>query len=138
MATVTATIAPNGVAKVKPVREVPAGTDAAANAELAKAWKEMENRVQELAKMSHGKDYDPNLQPSDVMANLDAIQNPKKKSYISPGVKEAFNNTLTAVSKVGGMIADAASQVRSHQYQYVMSMLIHDRSLPQPDNATML
>ncbi|KAJ5671389.1 hypothetical protein N7507_000516 [Penicillium longicatenatum] len=111
MGTEIAIKGPNGVTKAEPARQVPAGTDAEANAKLAAAWKRMQDRVQELAKLSHGPGYDPNLQPGDVMANLDAIQNPKKKSFISPGVKEAFNNTLTAVSKVGGMIADAASQV---------------------------
>ena len=110
MATVPASEVPNGT-ETKPATQVPVGTDAAANVRLAEAWRDMENRVKELAKLSYGKGYDPNIQPDDVMANLDAIQNRKNKSNISQTVKDTFNNTLTAVAKVGGMVADAASQV---------------------------
>lgn len=113
MATVQTSEVPNGTV-TKPVTQVPGGTDAAANARLAEAWRDMENRVKELAKLSYGKDYDPDIQPSDVMANLVAIQSRKKKSHISQTVKDTFNNTLTAVAKVGGMVADAASQVQPH------------------------
>ncbi|KAJ5622596.1 hypothetical protein N7528_005828 [Penicillium herquei] len=99
------------MAEAAPNSLVPVGTDAAANAKLAEAWKQMENRVQQLASLSCGETYQKDLKPEDVMRNLDKIQNGKKKSAISQTVKETFSNTLTAVAKVGGMVADAASQV---------------------------
>lgn len=92
--------------------DVPVGTDAGMNEELARAWKEMGERMNDLAKVSNGKDIDLNLGPGDVLGNLDAIQNPsKRKSPKWQKVKEGFNNTLTIIEKVGGMVADAASQV---------------------------
>jgi hypothetical protein len=82
------------------------------NEELAKTWKEFGERMDELAKVSNGKDIDLNLKPNDVLGSLDAIQNPRKrKSPKWVKIKEGFNNTLTIIEKVGGMVADAASQV---------------------------
>lgn len=92
--------------------DVPVGTDVGMNKELVEAWKDMEERMNELAKLSNGKNYDKNLKPDDVLANLDAIRNPhKRKSPTWRKIKEGFNNTLTVIAKVGGMVADAASQV---------------------------
>ncbi|KAJ5731640.1 uncharacterized protein N7483_006148 [Penicillium malachiteum] len=109
------------MAEAAPNSLVPVGTDAAANAKLAEAWKEMENQVQQLANLSWGETYQKDLQPEDVIRNLEKIQNGKNKSAISQTVKETFSNTLTAVAKVGGMVADAASQCgqflnRLHHY----------------------
>ncbi|KAJ6015205.1 hypothetical protein N7540_009796 [Penicillium herquei] len=99
------------MAEAAPNSLVSVGTDAAANAKLAEAWKEMENRVQQLANLSCGENYQKDLQPEYVMRNLEKMQNGKKKSGIPQTVKDTFSNTLTAVAKVGGMVADAASQV---------------------------
>lgn len=96
---------------------VPVGTDPVINKELAEAWKDMGERMSQLAKMSNGKNYDENLKPGDVMENLNAIQNPRKQTPAQwKKIKNGFNNTLTMIGIVGGMVADAASQVSSSSF----------------------
>lgn len=93
--------------------EAPVGADFAMNEQLAKDWKEMEERVQRLAELSRGQAYDKNIQKHQVIANLERVQaKTKKKADSTWGkFKHCLSNTLTVISNVGGMIADAASQV---------------------------
>lgn len=96
---------------------VPVGKDPVINKQLAEAWKDMGECMSQLAKMSNGKNYDENLTPSDVMENLNAIQNPRKQTSAQwKKIKNGFNNTLTMIGIVGGMVADAASQVSSSSF----------------------
>ena len=95
-------------------RSVPAGVDADINAALAKVWGDMEQRMFELAKMSQGKDYDRNLKPENVLENLDTVQSSRlKKSEKWATIRKGVSDTLDIISNVGGMVADAASQVRA-------------------------
>ncbi|KAJ6105469.1 hypothetical protein N7512_008986 [Penicillium capsulatum] len=89
---------------------VPTGADAEANKELASAWRDMEEKMHELASLSHGKNYDENLTADNVRENLQAIQN-RKKSEKMDKVKRVFNDSLQVIGVVGGMVAEAASQV---------------------------
>lgn len=91
---------------------VPFGTDNTLNKEIAEIWKDMEERMDQLAKMSPGEDYDKNLKSENVLEKLNAVQSGhKKKSEKWARLKNTFNHTLTVISNVGGMIADATSQV---------------------------
>jgi hypothetical protein len=101
------------VAEVSP-SEAPVGADPEMNEQLAEAWKNMQDRVRKLAEMSQGQDYQENIQQADVMANLEAIQKGREKSPKTQRVKQIFNDTLTVIGKVGGIVADAASQVNCH------------------------
>lgn len=93
--------------------QAPVGADAEWNKQLAEVWKEVAERVQELAKLSNGTGYDKDIRPEQVMANLERVQAKTKKNANSTWskVKNSVSNTLTVISKVGGMAADAASQV---------------------------
>ncbi|KAL4894267.1 hypothetical protein BDV59DRAFT_16615 [Aspergillus ambiguus] len=94
------------------VSNPPAGPNPEASAKLAAAWRDMEEKMDSLARMSRGKDYDPNLKPQDVMSNLEAIKDSQRRKVENWGrVRQVFNNSLTVISNVGGMVADAASQV---------------------------
>jgi hypothetical protein len=98
-------------------RSVPTGANAEVNAELAKAWGDMQNRMYELAKMSQGKKYDENLQPQNVLENLDSIRSARlKKSEKWGKIRQTVSNTLDVIANVGGMVADAASQVSTMIY----------------------
>jgi hypothetical protein len=93
-------------------KRAPTVGDAQANADLARAWADMEERMYKLAEMSKGKDYDPNLQPENVMDNFDLVRSEReKKSEKWSTLRKAVQGTLTAIQNVGGMVADAASQV---------------------------
>ncbi|KAJ5804859.1 hypothetical protein N7474_010746 [Penicillium riverlandense] len=93
-------------------RSVPAGADAEINKQLAAIWGNMEQRMAKLAKMSQGKDYDKNLKPEDVMKNLDAVRSARLKNSEKWGtIRQTVSNTLDVITNVGGMVADAASQV---------------------------
>jgi glucuronate isomerase len=94
--------------------EAPTGSDSEMNKQLAEAWKNMQDRVRKLAEMSQGQDYLENIQQADVMANLKAIQKGREKSPKTQRINQIFNDTLTVIGKVGGIVADAASQVNCH------------------------
>ncbi|KAL2788162.1 hypothetical protein BJX66DRAFT_340553 [Aspergillus keveii] len=88
------------------------GTDAEVDPAVADAWRHMRERLQELEALSNGQKYDPNLQPEGVLASLDRIQNQGgKRSPRWDKVKEIFSGTLNVIQTVGGLVADAASQV---------------------------
>ncbi|KAJ6161414.1 hypothetical protein N7470_004810 [Penicillium chermesinum] len=91
--------------------EIPLGTDEAMNAEITAIWVEMQKRVAKLAQLAGG-EVDPNLQVGSILNNLDVAANPKKKHpKASARVRKIFDNTLTVISNVGGIVADGASQV---------------------------
>jgi hypothetical protein len=93
-------------------RSVPAGADADINEQLAAVWGDMEERVAKLAEKSQGKNYDKSLKPEDVMANLDAVRSARlKKSEKWKTIRKTVSDTLDVIANVGGMVADAASQV---------------------------
>lgn len=93
--------------------KIPAGADPAANAELAEVWERMGQKMQQLANRCKDADFDNNLSPEDVIRNLDAVQEAAKEKDAKWGrIRQIFNTTLDAVSKVGGMVASAASNVR--------------------------
>lgn len=90
---------------------IPEGADPAANAELAKVWKIMGEKMQQLANKSET-GYDENLSPQDVIRNLNAVQAAADEKDAKWGrIRQIFNTTLDAVSKVGGLVASAASNV---------------------------
>ena len=90
---------------------VPFGTDDPLNRELAETWKDMADRI---AEMSQGRVYDENLKVDNVLENLNAVQSGhQKKSEKWGSLKNTFSNALTVISNVGGMIAEATSQVSS-------------------------
>ena len=95
--------------------QAPVGANTEWNKQLAKDWKEVEEKVQELAKLSKGPGYDKDIRLEDVLQNLERVQEKTKKKANSTWsrVKDTLNKTLTVISTVGGMAADAASQVRS-------------------------
>lgn len=94
--------------------EVPLGTDEAMNAEITAIWVEMQKRVAKLANAA-GHPADPKLGVPSILHNLDAASNPRKRHpKASARVKKVFDNTLTVISNVGGIVADGASQVRSN------------------------
>lgn len=95
-------------------RSVPAGADADINKQLAAVWGDMEKRMAKLAEMSQGESYDKSLKPEDVMANLDAVRSARLKNSEKWGtIRQTVSNTLDVIANVGGMVADAASQVRT-------------------------
>lgn len=93
-------------------QRAPTVGDAQANEELASAWADMEDRMYQLAEMSRGTDYDPNLRKENVLDNFDTVRSEREKKSAKWGkLRKTVNNTLTVISNVGGMVADAASQV---------------------------
>lgn len=93
-------------------KRAPTVGDAEANAKLARAWADMEDRMYKLADMSKGKRYDPNLKKENVLDNFDTVRSEREKKSAKWGkLRTTVNNTLTVISNVGGMVADAASQV---------------------------
>ncbi|KAJ6098213.1 hypothetical protein N7499_002587 [Penicillium canescens] len=93
--------------------QAPEGPDDMWTERLAREWKDMERRVQTLAELSRGTKYEENLQPGNVIQNLERVQaKSKQKANSTWGkIRESLNDTLTVIGKVGGMAADAASQV---------------------------
>jgi hypothetical protein len=93
--------------------QAPVGEDPEWNKQLAKDWKAMAEKVQELATLSKGTGYNEDIQPEQVMANLERVQKKTKKDDDSTWskVKTSVSKTLTVISTVGGIAADAASQV---------------------------
>ncbi|KAJ5110271.1 hypothetical protein N7532_002916 [Penicillium argentinense] len=73
--------------------------------ELMELWVKIRDRVRELAERE-GKSVNENLEMVDVLENLD-----NKEPSKTDTVKKCFGNTLTVIKKVGGIVADAASQV---------------------------
>lgn len=86
--------------------------DISLNDELAPLWLMIHDRVKDLARRE-GKSVNGNLDIEDVLANLD-----NKEPGKTEKAKKYFNNTLTAVQKVGGFVVSAASQVRNLHYLY--------------------
>lgn len=94
---------------------IPRGVNEELNKQLEEVWLDMGQRIKKLADLSPGMEYDENLKQEHVMANLERIQTGRRrKSGKWAKLKETFNHTLTAISTVGGMVADAASQVSCH------------------------
>lgn len=92
--------------------KVPAGADPEANAKLAEAWKELEEKMQQLCNKCKDAEYDGNLSPADVIARLDAMDAAAQKKNEKWGrTKAVLNNTLEAVSSIGGLVASGASNV---------------------------
>ncbi|KAL2867422.1 uncharacterized protein BJX67DRAFT_381124 [Aspergillus lucknowensis] len=90
----------------------PDGLDPNVNPELAEAWKRMNEAMRKLAAASQGVAYDPSLSSDNVMQNLNAVQAARQMQAEKWGkIKQIFGNTLQVISMVGGMVADAASQV---------------------------
>lgn len=92
--------------------EAPEGPDDMWTERLANKWKEIEIHVRRLEQVSGAK-YDPDLEVPGVMANLAKIEKKTKDKTKSKWsqFKRHFTDTLTVISKVGGMAAEAASQV---------------------------
>lgn len=91
---------------------IPRGVNDELNKQLEEVWVVMGQRIKKLADLSPGMKYDENLKQEQVMANLERIQTGRrKKSEKWAKLKETFDHTLTAISTVGCMVADAASQV---------------------------
>lgn len=119
--------------------KTPAGVDQAADAELAKVWKVMGQKMQQLANRSKT-GYDENLSPEDVITNLNAVQAAAKEKEEKWGrIRQIFNTTLDAVSKVGGVVASAASNVSLIDVSHTRKTLwlTQDRSLHRQASATM-
>jgi hypothetical protein len=93
--------------------QAPEGPDDMWTERLAREWKEMERRVKKLAELSRGTKYEENLQPGNVIQNLERVQAKSKQKANSTWnkIRDSLNDTLTVIGKVGGMAADAASQV---------------------------
>jgi gas vesicle protein len=92
--------------------EVPVGMDPELNKELAETWNGMKLRLKELAELSQGEEYDESLTADKVKENLNAIQTGRrKKAEKWHTLKKTLGATLDIIAKVGGMVADAASQV---------------------------
>lgn len=71
------------------------GTDNTLNEEIAEIW-EMEERMDQLVKMSPGEDYEKNLKSESVLEKLNAVQSGhKKKSEKWARLKNTFIHTLT-------------------------------------------
>lgn len=114
-------------------RSVPVGADADINKQLAEVWGDMEQRMAKLAQMSQGKDYDKNLKPRDVMANLDAVRSARlKKSEKWGNIRKTISNTLDVIANVGGMVADAASQVSTKRILGERGCVAHLRQVFAP------
>ncbi|GFF30246.1 hypothetical protein IFM61606_10501 [Aspergillus udagawae] len=80
--------------------------------DVTEAWQNMRDRLQDLATLSNGQEYDPNLEKEGVLASLERIQNPGRRgSERMKRVKEIFSGTLNVIQRVGGIAADAASQI---------------------------
>jgi hypothetical protein len=72
---------------------------------LMALWARIRERVQELAAREK-KTINENLQLTDVIEDIEKKE-PRKRDR----VKKVFGNTLTVIGRVGGIVADAASQV---------------------------
>lgn len=124
-------------------KRAPTVGDAQANADLASAWADMEDRMYKLAEMSKGTKYDPNLKKENVLDNFDTVRSEREKKSAKRGkLRKTVNDTLTVISNVGGMVADAASQVSTMndlplKRQKVYTMLTPHRFLLLLGNATM-
>jgi hypothetical protein len=93
-------------------RELSGGPDGVLDPDVVEAWNNMKRRLQELAAQSNGQAYDPRLDREGVLANLDRIQNSgRRDSGRMSAVRDVFADTLMVVQRVGGLLADAASQV---------------------------
>ncbi|OJJ36091.1 hypothetical protein ASPWEDRAFT_156490 [Aspergillus wentii DTO 134E9] len=94
-----------------PAVSVPLGLDASQNEEITAIWIQVEDRVRKLA-YQQGKHVNPALGINDVLANLNAAQQPDKQdSETSKIIKQSFSRTLGLIKTVGGIITDGASQV---------------------------
>jgi gas vesicle protein len=94
--------------------DVPVGMDAELNKELAETWNDMKQRLKALAELSQGEQYDENLTADQVKENLNAIQTGRRrKGEKWHTLKKTIGATLDIIAKVGGMVADAASQVNA-------------------------
>ncbi|KAI9040294.1 uncharacterized protein KD926_008384 [Aspergillus affinis] len=73
--------------------------------DLMELWAKIQAKVSEMAAREN-KTVNENMELVDVQANLEA-KRPSKRDK----VKKCFDDTLTVIQKVGGFVADAASQV---------------------------
>lgn len=91
---------------------IPRGVNEELNKQLAEVWLDMGQQIKNLAGLSPGMKYDENLKPEQVQANLERIHNGRrKKSEKWAKLKKTFDHTLTAIATIGGLVAEAASQV---------------------------
>lgn len=92
--------------------DVPAGMNPELNKKLAEAWNDMKKGLKALAEQSQGIEYDEKLTVDKVKENLNAIQTGRRrKGEKWKTLKQAIGDTLDVIANVGGMVADAASQV---------------------------
>ncbi len=76
---------------------------------LMALWVKIQERVQQIA-VREKKTVNENLELEDFIENVEKKE-PRKRDK----AKAIFGNTLTVIGKVGGMVADAASQVNHPQ-----------------------
>lgn len=98
----------------KQLKEPPEGASEE-DEDLDQILANLQVKVQELAGKTDGRQgYNPNLDLDGIIHNLERTQEESSNKADSKWgkIQEVFNHTLTAVGKVGGMVAAAASQVR--------------------------
>ncbi|KAL3440831.1 hypothetical protein BJX65DRAFT_316121 [Aspergillus insuetus] len=91
--------------------ELPSGPGVELDPDVAKAWIDMQRRVQEVASQLPGQEYDADLQGPGVLACLDRIQSSGRRDSGRMGrVRDVLSKTLDIIQRVGGLLADVASQ----------------------------
>jgi hypothetical protein len=82
------------------------------NDEIVQTWKQVEDRVLEMAGGDRAK-VKQGLSIDSVLGYLDNMQADDKKAAEKHGnIKKIFSQTLQCIQTVGGIVADAASNVR--------------------------
>lgn len=96
--------------------ETPFGTtgDATVDEDIRTLWAEVQDRVAALAGRQ-GESVNTGMGIDDVLANLHTAQKEDEPPSGKQKVKETFGRALTVVEKVGGIVAGAASSVRTHR-----------------------
>jgi hypothetical protein len=95
--------------------ELPSGPGVELDPDVVKAWIDMQRRVQEVASQLPGQEYDADLQGPGVLACLDRIQSTGRRDSGRMGrVRDVLSKTVDVIQRVGGLLADVASQVGFH------------------------
>lgn len=87
------------------------GPALADNAEIQQIWAEIQEKVAKLAE-GYGRTVDPNMEIDQVLETLESNEQADSAPSKRGAVKKVFGRTLTVIQKVGGFVADGASQVR--------------------------
>lgn len=89
----------------------PLGPGLANNEELQAIWEEINKKVNELAKKA-GRPVNKGMGYDDVMGTLASTEHPNIEPGKKDTAKKVFGNTLKVIQRVGGFVADGASNVR--------------------------